>query len=353
YSHLSDYLRYLFLYKFGGTYLDMDAPWVRSPPNSNLEFIGADYATLASDLDWTLDEDGMYLAPGVMRFRKGWTLFRDIMEKSFSVTYPMDCFNCVGPRAITLGVKADRRRLELSGFTILPNHVLYPKNWITSHELVKTLPEGEARAHLADIIKGSWSIHLFGKMTNHLKIQPGSIVGEAFDSFRLRIPRRPGYLSSADRELGNPTDLGTGLELRLPTTYVFRSRLELQTAEVSGLALAGSIDGRFDGLDLIFIRGAKEPRVRLAEIKITTQWGGRLAFSSSSARLAGRSVSSDGAMGGLSEVFVRIEDATVKDVNAVLSTLVFVPGERVSDEVSVRVAFGDEVAEGLFEVVTE
>ena len=35
----------------------MDAPWVRSPPDSNVEFIGADYSTLASDLDWTLDED--------------------------------------------------------------------------------------------------------------------------------------------------------------------------------------------------------------------------------------------------------------------------------------------------------
>jgi hypothetical protein len=31
--------------------LDMDAPWVRSPPQSDVEFIGADYSTLTSDLE--------------------------------------------------------------------------------------------------------------------------------------------------------------------------------------------------------------------------------------------------------------------------------------------------------------
>lgn len=326
----------------------MDAPWVRSPPNSNLEFIGADYATLASDLDWTLDEDGLYLAPGVMRFRKGWTLFKDILEQAFSATYRADCFNCVGPRAITLGVRPRRRQLELAGFTIVPSHVLYPKNWITSHELVKTLPAGQAAPELAKIIETSWSIHLFGKMTNHLRIQKGSIIGEAFDTFSLGIPRRVGYLSTSDRELGKPS-LGQGLELRAPKTYQYRSRLSLIAEEVKNLDLIGSVDGRFDGLDLIFVRGATTPRVEKAEVRVTTRLGGKVTWASSSSRLPGRSQGGEGEDSGATELVISLEDATVRDVNTVLGSLRLLPGGSgwKGDELSIRVSFGEEKVEAV------
>lgn len=325
--------------------LDMDAPWVRSPPNSNLEFIGADYSTVASDLEWTLDEEGMYLAPGVMRFRKGWTLFRDIMEQAFSATYRSDCFNCVGPRAITLGVRASRRRLELAGFTILPSHVLYPKNWITSHELVKTLPASQAREELTKIVKTSWSIHLFGKMTNHLRIQKDSIVGEAFDAFSLSIPRRVGYLSTSDRELGTPL-LGQGLELVAPNEYVYKSRVDMLQREVDNLDLLGSIDGRFDGLDLIFVRGVSQPSVPRAELSVSTHNGGRGTWTSSSARRAGRSSTGEGEVGGATELSLSIQNATLKDVNAVLGSLRLLPGPGTwhDETIEIQVVFGDERA---------
>lgn len=368
-------MRYLFLFKYGGTCeskydqtlvylsniiaildLDMDAPWVRSPPDSNLEFIGADYATLASDLDWTLDEDGMYLAPGVMRFKKGWTLFKDIMEASFSVsTYRVDCFNCVGPRAITVGVKSKRRLLELNGFTILPNTVLYPKNWVTSHELVKTLPKGEAGKELAKIIEGSWSIHLFGKMTNHLRIQDGSIVGLAFETFSLRIPRRIGYLSTSDKELGNPIGLGEGMELVLPEVYNYRSRLDLIASEVKNLNTLGSIDGRFEGLDLIFIRGTKVPSVSGVEISVSTSNGGTVAWSSSSARISGRmgGENGDGGIIGGKELIVKLEKSSLRDVNVLLGSLVYLPskdGKVEKDQIKIKIVFGEEVQERTIEV---
>ena len=332
----------------------MDAPWVRSPPNSNLEFIGADYSTEVSDLDWTLDEEGMYLAPGVMRFRKGWHVFRDVMEASFSVaTYRPDCFNCVGPKAITLGVRAKRRQLELNGFTILPNDVLYPKNWITSHELIKPLPEGEGRAELAKIVQRSWSIHLFGKMTNHLRIHQGSIVGEAFDYFSLRIPRRAGLLSSAEATKGRPV-LGQGLELLGPDQYAFRPRQALIDAEVKQLELHGSIDGRFDGLDIVFIRGARRASVPRAVVRVATSAGGAIMAGSSSARLAGRTGRGDGGLAGGDEWVVRMEGATVKDVNTVLGGWVYVPprgGAGGIDWVTVAVDFGEEKAERVVKVV--
>lgn len=357
FSHLTDYLRYLFLFKFGGTYLDMDAPWVRSPPNSHLEFIGADYSTVASDLDWTLDDEGMYLAPGVMRFKKGWNLFREIMESAFSLQYSAACFNCVGPKAITIHAKAARRALELNGFTILPNTVLYPKNWQTSHELVVALSDDEGKRALKKMIEGSWSIHLFGKMTNHLRIEEASIVGQAFEAFSLKIPRRAGYLSSSaeDRTLGTPKGLGAGLELRGPIEYRYRTRAQLALDEVKNLDLVGSLDGRFEGLDIIFIRAAKAPRVERAKIVIKIGAGGtgRVTWSSSSARLLGSSSSGEGELGGGKEISISLEkDVTVREVNTILGSIVYLPGRPggVYDLLQVEVRFGEERVEGRFKI---
>lgn len=328
----------------------MDAPWVRSPPDSNLEFIGGDYATLASDLDWTLDEDGLYVAPGVMRFKKGWILFRDIVEQMFSVAYKGDCFNCVGPRAITGGIKAKRRQLEQNGLTILPNDILYPKNWITAAELVQPLESGQAKVELARMVATSWSIHLFGKMTNHLRIQPESIMAEVFETFSLRIPRPAGYLTSgAGKELGQPQGLGDGIELRLPSSYVYRSRQRLREEEVANLQYLGSLDGRFEGLDLIYIRGTKEAKVTRAEMVVMAKLG-KVAYGSSSARVHGIAGDRDGEGGSGKVLRVELEDATLKDVNVLLGSLVYLPASGTSDEVNIRIEFGLEVAEGVISI---
>ncbi|OBZ83037.1 UDP-GalNAc:beta-1,3-N-acetylgalactosaminyltransferase 2, partial [Choanephora cucurbitarum] len=54
YWHLTDYIRCLLLYHYGGTYMDMDALWIRIPPDSQMEFIGSDYSQVHSDRAWTL-----------------------------------------------------------------------------------------------------------------------------------------------------------------------------------------------------------------------------------------------------------------------------------------------------------
>ncbi|GAA5827980.1 hypothetical protein JCM11251_005676 [Rhodosporidiobolus azoricus] len=376
FSHLTDYLRYLFLFNFGGTYLDMDAPWVRSPPDSDYEFIGADYSTLSSDLDWTLDEDGMYLAPGVMRFRRGWTLFRDIMESAFSAKYSPDCFNCVGPRAITNAVRSKRHQLEQNGFKIVAPHVLYPRNWISSHELVRALPSGEGRAELARIARESWSIHLFGKMTNHLRIQHGSVVAEAFNAFSLRVPRKTGLLSSIDTDLASPLSPAEGgLELRFPPSYVYRARTTEQQLETPHLDLLGSLDGRFDGLDLISLRGVPSSfssspspspfsSFRLpAYIHLSTSpspSGGRVALLPSSSRLPGRTSSGEGEPAAAQELVLSLPEATLRDINAVLVGVVYLPpvrrasaqedGEKGQDEVLIEVKWGEEKVQGKIRV---
>ncbi|GAA5906313.1 hypothetical protein JCM8208_003512 [Rhodotorula glutinis] len=362
FSHLTDYLRYLFLFKFGGTYLDMDAPWVRSPPDAKVEFIGADHSTLASDVDWTLDESGMYLAPGVMRFRRGWAVFRDIMESAFSPSYSPECFNCVGPRAITSAVRARRYQLELHGFTIVPPHVLYPRNWLAAHELVRALPPGEAHAQLARIADQSWSIHLFGKMTNHLRIQPRSIVAEAFAAFSLGVPRPTGPLSSSadldDDALDAPPrtlpSSHTALSLRHPPQYTYRARSALARDEVPHLDLLGSLDGRFDGLDLVAVRGALPSGLTSAraEVRLSTARGGKVALEPPGS-LGGRTGSGEAGPAAGEEVRFVLDDARLKDINAVLRSAVYVPpsGDEVrEDELRVVVEWGGERFAGVVSV---
>lgn len=311
----------------------MDAPWIRSPPSSNIEFIGADHSTLASDLDWTLDEDGMYLAPGVMRFRRGWTVFRDAAERAFSVAYTADCFGCVGPRAVTKAIGARRYHLEQCGLTIVPPRVLYPYNWIGAHELVRTRPAGEAAAELAKLVQSSWSIHLFGKMTNHLRVQPGSVAAEAFAAFNLGVPRNTGLLSSGDVELAHPSDAWTtGAELRYPRNYTYRTRTEMEAMEAGPVDLLGSLDGRFDGLDLISVRGVPKTAAAggaSATIRLATSRGGHIVLSAGSGS-SGTSIrtdqgEADPAGGETIELRTRSQQTNLRLVNSILRGIAYVP----------------------------
>lgn len=331
--------------------MDMDAPWIRRPPNPNLEFIGADYSTVESDLAWTLDADGMYLAPGVMRFKAGWTMFKGISEQAFDLaSYNLECFNCVGPRAITSYVKQHRRELELAGFSIIPNFVLYPKGWQKAHELVT--PVSEPQKQLAEIAKKSWSIHLFGKMTNHLPIQSQSVISSSFDLYTLRIPRPLGRLSTSTSEMEAGTNLGKGLELRTPTIYRNRSRVSLMTEEEPNLELLGSLDGSFEGTDVIFIRGSQNGYVEEAEIYIHTSGGGKIVLSSPVARIRGGDGLAEGSTGGGYELGLKMKDTNMRDINAILASLVYTPANvhQRQDTMVVRVVYGREQVKGEIKI---
>ncbi|OZJ05621.1 hypothetical protein BZG36_01506 [Bifiguratus adelaidae] len=243
FSHLTDYMRYLLLYKYGGTYMDMDALWIRPPPDSDIQFIGADFSNVKSDTIWTLDDSGMYLAPGVMRFQRAWTAFREVGEEAFSPTYRADCFNCVGPRAITTYVRDHRSALEEAGLVILPNEVLYPLNYMKIHELLQPDPlaEYDLRTRL---MTTSWSIHLFGKMTNGLPIQEGSVVDVVFKKFDLGIPHQSEAVSYSRPKLVGPR------------TYVYRSLSAIQSMTLRyNTHTLQPKPGSFQGLDAIYIRG--------------------------------------------------------------------------------------------------
>jgi hypothetical protein len=204
-------------------------------------------------------------------------------------------------------------------------------------------------------------------MTNHLRIQPGSIVGEAFDTFSLRLPRRVGLLSSADGEYASSPSSPHPLHLRLPSSYVYRTRTSEQQHETPNLSLLGSLDGRFDGLDLISLRGlpsslsslpSSSSLAAVAQIRLSTLQGGHVALSTSSAKLAGRTSTGEGEIGGASEIVLSLSSETrLRDINAVLSDVVYLPpysreggGDGKKDEIRIEVKWGGETVEGVIQI---
>ncbi|RUP48353.1 galactosyltransferase-domain-containing protein [Jimgerdemannia flammicorona] len=347
FSHLTDYMRYLLLYKYGGTYMDMDALWIRAPPNSNMEWIGADFSNVKADTEWTLDDAGMYLAPGVMRFRKGWAAFREVAEKAFSPSYNPECFNCVGPRAITTYVRDNRGQLEDAGFTILPNVVLYPVNYMKIQPFLS--PDPIANHAFRRLIRTSWSIHLFGKMTNHLPIQDGSVVRFIFDRFSLDIQHldpRTKHTTSSEMP---------PFRLQGPNTYIYRppsAAAPYKLPKDTSLTPQAP-PGSFQGADVIYIRGGAA-RVKRCVISFAVTHG-KLKIGSPSH--------------GMDFTTNRIEmhDVMKRDVNTLLGTLLYTPPAAALitggvDEIKVELEYGSgegggkaelDIAVGVAEVEEE
>lgn len=317
YWHLTDYIRCLLLYNYGGTYMDMDALWIRVPPDPNLEFIGSDYSSLVSDREWTLDEDGLYLPQGLMRFKRGWSLFREMCEYAFSsYTYDPECFNCHGPKAITSYVRNHRAALEAAGFTILPQEVLYPASYLEVHRFLLPSPLAEQELK-TKIVVNSWNIHLFGKMTNNLPVQSGSLVDLVFKRFNLDIPHRDARTQSVVSSTGSWT---VPFKLVGPKTYVYResppfTHIPPESQLSRKKALQRPAPGKFQGLETIYVRGG--PAVA-SRVKMSLEVAfGKLKI--------GLPLSTE-----FSSHTVELQDASKKDVNALLNSLVYSPSSLLA-----------------------
>ncbi|CEP18726.1 hypothetical protein [Parasitella parasitica] len=266
YWHLTDYIRCLLLYNYGGTYMDMDALWIRIPPDQSLEFIGSDYSSVHSDREWTLDDKGLYLPQGLMRFKRGWKLFREMAEGAFSAfNYDPECFNCGGPKAITSYVRQRRGVLEDAGLTILPSKVLYPFSYLEIHKLLQPNPlaEQEIKNKIEPL---SWNIHLFGKMTNHLPVQPNSVIDYVFKRFDLDLPHRD---TSSHKIISSTQSLAVPMLLVGPRDYVYRAvseRMLEDDRKRENLLRLQPTPGRFQGINVIYVRGGADriPKVSIA-----------------------------------------------------------------------------------------
>jgi hypothetical protein len=185
FSHNTDYLRFYLLYKYGGTYTDTDAIALRSLPRE--EFIGMDFSD--STAEWFLDtEKHIYLAPGLMRVGPGRLMIRELFEKIFTVkSYKPECFNCVGPRAITAVMKAHLEAADPEALQIAlyPTHFLYPMNFKEVSQLFYSSNSARTWGYLQHLRRSSYSLHLFGKMTKNLVPELGSFLDIVADDVSL------------------------------------------------------------------------------------------------------------------------------------------------------------------------
>ncbi|KAG0192199.1 hypothetical protein DFQ28_009872 [Apophysomyces sp. BC1034] len=303
--HLTDYVRLFLLYNYGGVYMDMDALWIRAPPDPNLEFIGSDYSGLESDREWTLDDQGLYLPQGLMRFKRGWRFFREIAESAFSsYTYDPKCFNCQGPKAITTYIREHRHAVESNGFTILPREILYPVGYQEVQKLLSPNPLAEQELK-TELIVNSWNIHLFGKMTNHLEIKFGSVIDLVFKQFDLDIPHRDIETHSI---ISSTNTWTVPMHLIGPRTYIYRAYTPRVLKEQQKPWDKAPV-GKFQGLDVIYVRGGP-PVSHLVKVEVKVARG-KFNFGTSEEEFTSTSI--------------ELKSATKKDVNVLLNSLIYLP----------------------------
>ncbi|KAF9162418.1 Beta-1,3-galactosyltransferase 6 [Actinomortierella ambigua] len=341
--HLSDYLRLVVLYKYGGLYMDLDAMWLRPPGNGMAEFIGSDVSDTESDRSWTLDERNTYLPNGVMRFRRGRAMFRHIAEDVFSLAnYDAECFNCGGPKAFTVYARAHRSDMEKSGVVILPREALYPYNWREIEAGIKA--SSDAEQELARIEERSIGLHLYGKVTNKKSIEHGSVVDLVAQKWSLDLSR---FAS------GGLADHAPGLKLQGPKTIYYRMTMAGRALDLKH-SLLDKVPGAFRGVDAVFVRGFD-----MASLSTTTGAGvqqqqqqpvpkvRRKAMIQISVRDG--QISMDGTTGaGTRRVEMDLGDTTtLAQLNLALSRIVYRPPAvglttwQGTDVVSIQVQFGE------------
>ena len=234
YTHLTDYYRTVALYLYGGTYLDMDALVLQPFPRQ--EFIGLDQTEMGVQCPICIPNTaGLYLAPGVIRFRPRRSVLRRILQQTFTATaYDPSCFNCVGPKAYTFYITQSRQNndAELLDLQLLEPDRLYPFMW-TEPSLIFLRVQPYTSLELADLMKTSYSLHLFGHMSAELNIARGSLLDLLFDRLDLGNLRlnAPSFFPSSDQ-------LNVHAQLIHPLLYVYTPRKQ----------------GRFVGRDVIYLR---------------------------------------------------------------------------------------------------
>ena len=186
YSHISDYMRAISLYLYGGTYMDMDALILQPLPRE--EFIGYDRSGAGDGCAWCAkNTSGLYLAPGFMRFLPNRTVLREILESTFDVDlYDPTCFNCVGPKAFTEHIFRHREanKSDLINLKLLEPHRLYPFMWKETVPIFQDVQDDNS-LFLSDMMKRSYSLHFFGHMSDKYTIARGSIVDILMDRLNL------------------------------------------------------------------------------------------------------------------------------------------------------------------------
>ena len=178
YSHITDFIRFCTLYKFGGVYSDFDALLLQRIDLWDA-FIGKDSSGAGGSCRWCLPGGDMYLAPGVMGAPAGSPVLLEALRIGFDPeTYDPQIFNQVGPMAITKAYKKHASSLQ-----ILDSTILYPVKYLDSPALFRRSKDAWARVE--KLQRTSVSLHFYGHQTRQVQEEEGSVIAAVYDRYSV------------------------------------------------------------------------------------------------------------------------------------------------------------------------
>ncbi|KAF9353215.1 hypothetical protein BGX34_011729 [Mortierella sp. NVP85] len=343
---IADYLRLVVLYKYGGLYMDLDALWIRAPGDGMTEFVGSDVSDQDEDHSWTMDDKNTYLNNGVMRFRRGRSMFRHIADTFFTVLdFDPECLNC-GSKALTKYVKTHGSTLEDNGLRVLPPEALFPYSPKDIDAALRSTKDADEEIRRVE--QHGIGLNLHGKMTNRKLIEESSVVAAALKIWGLGLHAS---VSSAPTLHGPKT-------LVYPITPAASSSLSSPSPTKPFLFGSKSLllqkqPGSFTGVDAVFVRGQRSPSLsstssalvtKRATITISVQEGYiTMDVSATGSRRVDLDMGESVTMAQLNTAFSRIRYLPPLTANSNIL--------EGSDQVLIQVSFGEMQQELVIPVV--
>ncbi|GAA5963003.1 hypothetical protein JCM3765_006747 [Sporobolomyces pararoseus] len=308
-SDLEEYLKFLVLFKYGGTIVDPSSIHLDSPSRFPRQFISTSRSPFVNDDQWTLDDQGTYLsASRSLRTIQGSELMKEVLETWFDENRYSHhlLFNGggnegsqehrFGSRALTLTYASSHPSWSQSGITLLPPTKEDSKSVKQTLKLFEPLETPQqAVSYLQNLTESdNWTLDLLDhELLSRIPIQPGSVVDTVIRQFSLN-------------SFGTEEAVSESLfELRYPKTVdIVRHGIE-----------AGQ---QFTGLKRIYLRLRRnDTTVSLARpfqsvrVKISAvgSVGGKVS-------LGGKA-----GVAGAREIDLKIESVRLRDINEILSEI--------------------------------
>ena len=207
YAHMADFLRFVLLYRFGGTYLDFDALLTARLPAKSQNIIALEECdSLGHDFCMFLPEYGssweepykrrnfFYTPIGILSFEPGHpTLLMALREFR---SYNPNLWPC---GTVYLSRAFIHTRSIWKSWEVLGKDAFYPVSWQDSAIFLDDISLTSTGNKLEEIGRKSLSVHLWNKVTLKRQIMPGMLLHNLLDLYSLYAP-----VSVADH--GSPID---------------------------------------------------------------------------------------------------------------------------------------------------
>lgn len=189
YSHLTDFFRFLLLFKQGGSYMDFDhlvtRPMMHFENATGTEYCESynpDCFTIADHPSLRIEGSGWDIAqrllpaPGVMiGFEAGNALLKAALTH-FDNDYDPSCWGCVGPRLLGRLIP-----LFPDALILLPKHYFY----LVDYTIVAKYSQNSDERLVHRFMHEAYGLHLYGKVSSRLTIKPSSVVGRVISNVRI------------------------------------------------------------------------------------------------------------------------------------------------------------------------